>query len=170
MFSSKVLKNGSLWQLLGDGNLHIAKVEFTLHPLPFTESVVKMMCARCPVLEGNTADPPGHCIFDFYVVSSCKLLVLCSISILLTGRRSSNVSLPQMCKADLHTADTLLGGSGFALGPPSILSGYPSPLDQILAEHEIKLANCSPLLCLSIFFFGHYYAHFLCTYLGYCRV
>lgn len=48
----------------------------------------------------------------------------------------------------------------------------PPLLDQILAEREIKLANCSlffasPCLCSCQL---HYYAHFSCTHLGYFRV
>ena len=44
------------------------------------------------------------------------------------------------------------------LRPSSLV--IPPPLDQILAEHEIKLANCSPFLCLSGFFWS-----LLCTFL-----
>lgn len=55
--------------------------------------------------------------------------------------------------------------------PPN-LSPSPPLLDQILAEREIKLANCSlffalPRLCSCQL---HYYAHFSCTHLGYFRV
>lgn len=50
--------------------------------------MVKVMCTRCPVLDGITG-PSGHLTFDFCIISSWKLL-LRSISVLLTGRRSSN--------------------------------------------------------------------------------
>lgn len=91
-------------------------------PLSFTRDILKMTCAYYPVLEGNPRDPPGRCMCDFSNFSSWKLLVLCSISMGLMGRRSSHASLPGMPGADLHAVDTLLGGSTFAPAPPSVLS------------------------------------------------
>jgi len=47
---------------------------------------------------------------------------------------------------------------------PSSLA-IPPLLDQLLAEHEIKLANCSPFLCLSVFFF----VSFIIMHISYAR-
>lgn len=127
---------------------------------------MKMMCTRCPVLEGNTGDPPGLCIFDFYIIRSWKLLVLCSISVLFMGRRSSRASPPGMHGADPHAPCWEAPDLPRHLHPSS--PAVPPPLDQILAEHEIKLANCSPFLCLFVFFF-FFFVSFIIMHISYAR-
>lgn len=44
------------------------------------------------------------------------------------------------------------------------------PLIKFWLSMKLNLQIAALFFAFLYFFFGHYYAHFLCTYLGYCRV